>query len=88
MVMMVSELHLQLIEPKGVDEEDGIEDDVATNAEEDKRFPGVSVGERPSKEGDNNCWYTLESSIKGLDTNEVMLATYPTTLKNLSLTIF
>ena len=65
--MKVSELHLELIEPIGVDEKDCVEDDIASDAEENKWFPGVPVGERPCKEGHNYCWHTLKSSIKGLD---------------------
>ena len=66
--MIVSEFHLELIEPIGVDEKDSVEDDVSGDAEENKGFPGVAVGERPSKEGHNYCWHTLQSSIEGLDT--------------------
>ena len=71
---MGSELHLEFIEPIGVDEEDCVEDDVASDAEEDERFPGVSVGERPRKEGDNNCWHALKGSIKGLEEKERLFA--------------
>ena len=70
---MGSELHLEFIEPIGVDEEDCVEDDVASDAEEDERFPGVSVGERPSKEGDNNCWHALKGSVKSLEAKERLL---------------
>ena len=67
------ELHLELIEPIGIDKEDCVEDDVASDAEEDKGFPGVSVGERTSEEGHNNCWHTLNGSVKGLDSKEGLL---------------
>ena len=67
---MGSELHLELIEPISVDEEDCVKDDVSSDAEEDKRFPGVSVGEGASEEGHNNCWHALKGSIKGLKAKE------------------
>ena len=71
---MGSELHLELIEPISVDEEDCVKDDVSSDAEEDKRFPGVSVGERPGKEGHNNCWHALKGSIEGLEAKKSLLA--------------
>ena len=68
---MLPELHLELIEPVGVDEEDSVEDDIASDAEKDERFPGISIGERPSKERHNDRGHALESSIEGLDTRNI-----------------
>ena len=52
-----------MIEPDGVDEEDDIEEEVSEESADDERLATVCVGERSSKESEDNSWGALQVTM-------------------------
>ena len=66
-------VYLEFKEPERVDKKDNIEDKIAKERGDDKRFPAISIRHRPSKQSEHNGRCTLQHSIVSLDLRHKLL---------------